>query len=77
MATKNPRLQVVLEPALYKAIEELAEHAGVSMSTMARDLIKEALEHMEDVVLAEMVEERARKPGKLISMQEMRKRLGV
>jgi len=48
MATKNPRLNVVLEPALMKGVDQLAKAQGVSLSTMARDLIKEALETYED-----------------------------
>lgn len=77
MATKNPRLQVVLDPDLYEAIATLSKQQGISMSTKARDLIKEALEHLEDAVLLELVEARMRKPAKLVSMKEMRKRLGV
>jgi metal-responsive CopG/Arc/MetJ family transcriptional regulator len=48
MSTKNPRLNVVLEPALMKGIDNLARSQGVSLSTMARDLLKEALESYED-----------------------------
>ena len=48
MATKNPRLNVVLEPGLMKGVNHLAKAQGVSLSTMARDLIKEALETYED-----------------------------
>ena len=48
MATKNPRLNVVLDPALMKGVNHLAKAQGISLSTMARDLIKEALETYED-----------------------------
>ncbi len=48
MATKNPRLNVVLEPTLMKGVDHLAKAQGVSLSTMARDLIKEALDIYED-----------------------------
>ena len=48
MATKNPRLNIVLEPALMKGVGHLAKAQGVSLSTMARDLIKESLETYED-----------------------------
>ncbi|MBF0489592.1 MAG: ribbon-helix-helix protein, CopG family [Candidatus Omnitrophica bacterium] len=48
MATKNPRLNVVLEPTLMKGVDHLAKSQGVSLSTMARDLIKEALDTHED-----------------------------
>ncbi len=48
MATKHPRLNVVLEPVLMKGVEHLAKSQGLSLSTVARDLIKEALETYED-----------------------------
>ena len=48
MSTKNPRLNVVLEPTLMKGVDHLAKAQGVSLSTMARDLIREALETYED-----------------------------
>ena len=48
MATKNPRLNVVLEPSLMQGIDHLAKSQGVSLSAMARDLIKEALDTYED-----------------------------
>lgn len=48
MATKNPRLNVVLEPPLFLAIQQLAKKDRVSLSLKARDLIREALESYED-----------------------------
>ena len=48
MSTKNPRLNVVLEPKLYSSVSHLAKKEGVSLSLMARDLIKEAIEIYED-----------------------------
>jgi len=77
MATKNPRLQIVLERPLYEAIALLADGDGVSMSTKARDLIKEALERLEDMALLSVIEARAKRPGKLLSSREMRRRLHV
>ncbi len=77
MATKNPRLQILLEKPLYNAVASLADEEGVSMSTKARDLIREALEHLEDIALAGVVEVRSRKSAKLLTMGEIRRRLGV
>ena len=76
MATKNPRLQVLLEKSLYDAVASLAKTEGVSMSLKARDLIREALLHLEDLTLAQVVEERARKRARPISFKEMESRLG-
>ena len=77
MATKNPRLQILLDKPLYNAVASLADEEGVSMSTKARDLIREALEHLEDVALASVVAARSRKPAKLVALGEMRRRLGA
>lgn len=75
MATKHPRLQVVLEKPLYDAVASLARREGVSMSLKARDLIREAIEYLEDSLLAEIVRDRARKPAKLITRKELESRL--
>ena len=49
MPTTNPRLNVVLEPNLYKMLSKLARKQGISLSLLARDLLKEALELREDI----------------------------
>jgi len=49
MSTKNPRLNVVLEPPIYRTLRRLAEKDGVSLSLKARDLIRLALEYCEDL----------------------------
>jgi hypothetical protein len=48
MATKLPRLNVVLEPNIYSAIMKLSKKEGMSLSLVARDLIREALLIYED-----------------------------
>ncbi|MCK4244951.1 MAG: antitoxin, RHH family protein [Candidatus Omnitrophica bacterium] len=58
MSTKNPRLNVVLEPPIYSSIRRLAEKDGVSLSLKARDLIKEALETYEDRYWLQKLEKR-------------------
>ena len=58
MPTQNPRINVVLDNALYKNIQLLAEKDSVSMSAKVRDLIKEALEIQEDMTLSAFAEER-------------------
>jgi hypothetical protein len=52
MPTKNPRINIVVEQPLYKVMHDLATGEGVSMSTIARDLIREAIDLREDVALA-------------------------
>ncbi len=58
MSTKNPRLNVVLEPPVYLSVKELAKKNGVSLSLEARDLIKEALEIYEDKYWSRKAERR-------------------
>lgn len=58
MATKNPRLNVVLDPPVYYSVKKLAQKNGISLSLEARDLIKEALELVEDRYWVEKAEER-------------------
>lgn len=60
MATKMPRLNVVLEPPIYFAIVEMAKKEGISLSLKARDLIREALEFCEDAYWAKQADFRER-----------------
>ena len=48
MPTKLPRLNVVLDPAVYKVLQKLAKREKLSLSLIARDLIKEAVQIYED-----------------------------
>jgi hypothetical protein len=57
---KNPRVNVVLERPLYDALGRLARREGASLSTTARDLLREAVEVREDLALSKLAEERAR-----------------
>ena len=58
MPAKNPRINVVLDPPLFKNVQFLAEKDGVSLSTKVRDLLKDALEIQEDICLADVAEKR-------------------
>lgn len=49
MATKMPRLNVVMEPYVYQALLRIASKQGLSLSLVARDLLKESLTVYEDV----------------------------
>ncbi len=49
MATKYPRLNVVLEPSVYRCIQQLSHQEGLSMSLVARDLLREAISTYEDI----------------------------
>jgi predicted DNA-binding protein len=73
MPAKNPRLNIVIEEPIYKAIHDLSETNGISMSTVARDLIREALELREDAALAAFAEEREKslKKSKMLSHRQV------
>jgi predicted DNA-binding protein len=70
MPTKNPRLNVVLDIALYKIIESIAEKEGKSMSVIAKELLEDAIEKSEDLILSQMAIERENKSKKTISHEE-------
>ena len=58
MPTKNRRINMVLDDSLFEAIDELASRRGSSRSTVARDLLMDALEMQEDIGLAQVAVER-------------------
>ena len=60
MPTKYQRVNIVVEPPLYGMMQSLAAENGMSLSSLAKDLIKEALELREDVALADFADERER-----------------
>ena len=72
MPTKNPRVNIVVEPPLYGIMHDLAAASGVSMSTLARDLIREALELREDVAIGAFAETRMKTfdPDSALSHEE-------
>ena len=58
MPAKNPRVNVVLEKPLYDSVRRLAAKEEISLSLKIRDLVKDALQAQEDVVLTAVAEER-------------------
>lgn len=58
MPAKNPRISVILDKPLFNQIARIAKRDGVSLSLKARDLLKEALEMQEDIILAKFSEDR-------------------
>ena len=74
MPTKNPRLQVVLERPLYEAVARLAKKNGTSMSMKVRDLVRDALDYLEDAALVRIAEKRALRPGRWVPLEEVEAR---
>jgi hypothetical protein len=60
MATKNPRVNVVMEESTYRILKDIAGREKVSLSSKARDLIKEAIAEYEDAFWSEKAAERER-----------------
>ncbi len=58
MPTKNPRINLVIDPPVYAQIKQLAARRRISLSMAARDLIREALVMEEDGELADLASER-------------------
>jgi hypothetical protein len=79
MAAKNPRVNAVLEPALYERVEILAKRDGVSLSQKVRDLVRDALELLEDEGLESRVEARRRSAprSRWVSHLEVKRRLRI
>ena len=67
MPTKNPRLNVVLSDELYEMVERIAKQEGKSLSVVAKELMEDALEKHEDMLLSEMAMKRESKSKKIIS----------
>lgn len=66
MPTKNPRLNVVLDPELYEMVKKLSKAEDKSMSVIAKELIEDALEKHEDLLISEVVMNREAKSKKTI-----------
>lgn len=77
MSARNPRIHAVLEPPLYKAVEYLAEKRGVSLSQEVCDLVRNALELLEDAGLERFADERRKtfRRKKALSVEEIHERL--
>ena len=52
MPTKYPRVNLVVEPPIHSAMQNIARLEGISMSAVARELIKEAILLRDDAALA-------------------------
>jgi predicted DNA-binding ribbon-helix-helix protein len=51
-------INIVVEKTLYTTIHEIAESEGLPLSILIRDLLNEALELREDVLLAQFAKNR-------------------
>ncbi len=70
MPTKKPRLNVVLDDDLLEMVEKISKKEGKSMSVVAKELIEDALEKHEDLLLSEMAMKREAKAKKTVSHEK-------
>jgi hypothetical protein len=63
MPARNPRINVLLNEQVYLKVRFLAKKEGISISNKASDLIKEALEIEEDLILADFANNREKSLG--------------
>lgn len=52
MPTKNPRISITMEESLASILLKLAEQENQSLSSLAKELVLEALERREDMALS-------------------------
>ncbi|MDE0151437.1 MAG: DUF6290 family protein [Bdellovibrionales bacterium] len=58
MPAKNPRLNVVLDKRLYQIVTWLAQKENKSMSEIAKELMEDAIEKHEELLLSQEVMKR-------------------
>lgn len=79
MTSKNPRLQVTLNPDDLEIIHIIAEKKHMSMSAVVKKVVEDWLEEYEDMLLARRAEEAEKQwianGKKTISHEELWKRI--
>lgn len=66
MPTKNPRINITLEESMAGILSRLAHQEHKSISSMAKELVLEALERREDMALSAIAEIRDKAKAKRI-----------
>ena len=67
MPTKNPRLNVVLTKTVLQMLSEIARNEDKSLSVVAQELIIEALDRHEDMLLSGIAMKRELKSKRTVS----------
>ena len=58
MPTKNPRINITLEESTAGLLDALAKQEHKSISSVAKELLLEALERREDIALSSLAKKR-------------------
>ena len=67
-------LSIELDPEIERRLEELAKRTGKTKAEQARELIEQTIEDLEDVAIAEA---RLASPGRLYTLEEVKRELGL
>lgn len=70
MPTKNPRLNITLEESTALLLAKMAEQEHKSISSLAKELILEALERREDMVLSAIATKRDTPKAKKVEHED-------
>jgi len=70
MPTKNPRINITFEEAAAGILSKMAKKQKKSISSLAKELILEALERREDMALSDIANARDTKKAKRVSHDE-------
>lgn len=76
MPTSNPRLNVVLDRELQKDLKLAAKRRGKSVSAVAADLLRDALERDEDLFLSRLADKREKNVRRWHSHEDVWKKFG-
>ena len=66
MPTTNPRINITLDEHHARELAQLAKHEHKSVSALARELIFDALERREDMMLSTIADQRDTKTAKRV-----------
>ncbi len=66
MLTKNPRINITLEASTVGLLTGLAEQEHKSVSKLAKELVLEALERREDIILSAIAKRRDKPKAKRV-----------
>ena len=70
MPTKKPRISITLEKATALLLTQVASHESISVSSLAKELIIEALEQREDRALSVLADARDQKKEKRVKNKD-------
>lgn len=70
MPTHNPRINVTFDHSMLGILSSLAKHEHKSLSSLAKELVLEALERREDMALSTIAKIRDIKNAKMIKHED-------